>query len=132
VPGACRQKWHKNPINGLNFTCKMVEAKKNGKSVLSDEHGRSCAQHGLCVNFCLIWYGRGCARHARAFCQDFGFCVFYAFSSISVLNWPLVCMKVLGNFVSFPMALVWLENVLWIFSYDGNTPSGSWRNFKET
>jgi len=30
--------------------------------------------------------------------------------------------------------MVWvrIENVLWILSYDENTPSGSWRNFKET
>jgi len=40
--------------------------------------------------------------------------------------------KVLDNFVSFPMDLVWLENALWILSYDENTPSGSWRNFRET
>ena len=40
--------------------------------------------------------------------------------------------KVLDNFVSFPMDLVWLENALWILSYDENTSSGSWRNFKET
>jgi len=41
-------------------------------------------------------------------------------------------MKVLDNFVSFIVAFVLLENVLWILSYDGNTPSGSWGNFKKT
>ena len=40
-----------------------------------------------------------------------------------------VDMKVLDNWISFPMDLVWLENVLFIFSYDENTPSMSWKNF---
>jgi len=40
-----------------------------------------------------------------------------------------VNMKVLGNWISFPMALVWLENVPCIFSYVKNTPSRSWKNF---
>jgi len=38
-------------------------------------------------------------------------------------------MKVLDNWISFPMALVWLENVLCIFSYVKNAPSRSWKNF---
>jgi hypothetical protein len=41
-------------------------------------------------------------------------------------------MKVLDNFVTFPMALGLLENVLWFLWYEENTPSRSWRNFKET
>jgi len=41
-------------------------------------------------------------------------------------------MKVLDNFVSFLIDLVLLENVLWILSYDENTPSESWKNFKKT
>jgi len=40
-----------------------------------------------------------------------------------------VNMKVLDNWISFPMTLVWLENVLWILSYVKNTPSRSWKNF---
>jgi len=40
-----------------------------------------------------------------------------------------VNMKVLDNWVGFPMALVWLENVLWILSYVKNTPSRSSKNF---
>ena len=40
--------------------------------------------------------------------------------------------EILDNFVIFPMDLVRLKNALWILSYDENTPSGSWRNFKET
>jgi len=43
-----------------------------------------------------------------------------------------VNMKVLDNFVSFPMDLVGLENDFYILIYDENTPSRSWRNFKET
>jgi len=34
-------------------------------------------------------------------------------------------MKVLDNFVSFPMALVLLENDFWFSSYDENTPRRS-------
>ena len=56
-------------------------------------------------------------------------CVFFAHFCFELAFG--VNMKVLDNWVSFPMALVWLENVLWILSYDKNTPSGSWRNFKE-
>ena len=40
-------------------------------------------------------------------------------------------MKVLKDFISFPMALSWLENTLWILIYDGNTPSKSWRILKK-
>jgi len=36
-----------------------------------------------------------------------------------------VNMKVLDNFVRFPMDLMSLENVFWILCYDENTPSGS-------
>ena len=43
-----------------------------------------------------------------------------------------VNMKVLDNCVSFPVVLVWLENDFYILSYDENTPSRFWRNFKET
>jgi len=35
--------------------------------------------------------------------------------------------KVVDNWVSFLMALVWLENDFYNLSYDGNSPSGSWR-----
>jgi len=34
-------------------------------------------------------------------------------------------MKVLDNFVSFPMALVGCENKFWFLSYDENTPRRS-------
>jgi hypothetical protein len=34
-------------------------------------------------------------------------------------------MKVLDNFVSFPLALVWLENDFLFLSYDENTPKRS-------
>ena len=40
-----------------------------------------------------------------------------------------VNMKVVDNWVSFLMALVWLENDFWILSYDGNSPGGYWENF---
>jgi len=43
-----------------------------------------------------------------------------------------VNMKVLDNCVIFPVALILLENDFYILSYDENTPSRSWRNFKET
>ncbi|AES75846.1 hypothetical protein MTR_6g060340 [Medicago truncatula] len=36
-----------------------------------------------------------------------------------------VFMKVLDNFVSFPMALVSLENDFWFLRYDENTPRRS-------
>ncbi|RHN45353.1 hypothetical protein MtrunA17_Chr7g0229841 [Medicago truncatula] len=36
-----------------------------------------------------------------------------------------VKMKVLDNFVSFPMALVWRKNDFWFRSYDENTPRRS-------
>ena len=36
-----------------------------------------------------------------------------------------VNMKVLDNFVRFPMALVWRENDFWFLSYDENTPRRS-------
>jgi len=59
----------------IRLTAWFLRAKwwkrKNGKSVLSDEHDRVC-------------FGTGCACW-----QDFGFCVFCAFSLIFVLNWPL-------------------------------------------
>ena len=38
--------------------------------------------------------------------------------------------EVLDNWISFPMALVWHQNHFQILSYDGNTPSRYWRNFK--
>ena len=43
-----------------------------------------------------------------------------------------VNMKVLDNYISFSVALVWFENEFNILSYFENTPSRSWRNFKET
>jgi hypothetical protein len=61
--------------------------------------------------------------------------VFAAFLCFSPLFWFelafCVNLKVLANFVSFPIALVWLEIVLWILSYDENTSSMVWfLNFK--
>jgi len=40
-----------------------------------------------------------------------------------------VSIKVLDNWIRFPMTLVWLENVLWILINVKNTPSRSWKNF---
>jgi len=37
-------------------------------------------------------------------------------------------IKVVDNWVIFLMALEWLKNVLWILSYDKNTPSVFWEN----
>ncbi|KEH19351.1 hypothetical protein MTR_8g046610 [Medicago truncatula] len=36
-----------------------------------------------------------------------------------------VKMKVVDNFVTFPMALVWRKNDFWFRSYDENTPRRS-------
>jgi len=41
-----------------------------------------------------------------------------------------VNMKVLDNWISFSMDLVWHQNDFYSLSYDENTPSRSWRNFK--
>jgi len=40
-----------------------------------------------------------------------------------------VNMKVLDNWISFPMALVWHQHEFYILSYDENTPRRSWWNF---
>ena len=99
--------------------------KNEKKAVLLDEHGRACAWHGPCVHSAFFGTAvRAVMTSVFAFlCFFTHFCFELAFG---------VKMKVLGNFVSFPMDFVWLENVLWILSYDEHTPSGSWRNFKET
>jgi len=104
---------------------KWWKRKNEEKVVLSDEHGRVYILPFLarpCV--CMAW-----AVHvvrtsvSRFLCFFTHLCFELAFG---------VNMKVLDNCVSFPMTLVSLENVLWILSYDENTPSRCWRNFKET
>ena len=124
--GARRRKRHQNPINGLNFMREMVKTEKRRKScAVKRERPCVCMARAVCT-LCLFF---GTAVHAvrtsvfAFLCFFTHFCFELAFG---------VSMKVLGNFVSFPMDLVWLENVLWILSYDENTPSGSSRNFKET
>ena len=90
MSGACKQKRHQNPINGLNFMREMVKTEKRKNVVLSVEHGHAFAGHGPCVHSAL--FGTAVRVHGtgRACCQDFGFRVFCAFLPISVLNWPLV------------------------------------------
>jgi hypothetical protein len=69
---------------------KWWKRKNEEKAVLSIEHGR--AVHGTGRANFLYLLARPCPCVARAVpCwQNFGFCVFCAFSPISALNWPLV------------------------------------------
>jgi len=81
------------------------------------------------------WRQRGySARHGELVCLGgelpqfqffcFAFCVLFTrfcFELTFGIN-----MKVSENFISFPMALNWFENTLWILIYDENTPSESW------
>ena len=89
--------------------------------------------HGRACTLCLFWHSRACARHGPCVLSGLQFRVFLCFFTHLCFELAFgVNMKVLDNCVSFLMDLVWLENVLWILSYDENTPSRSWRNFKET
>ena len=108
--------------------CAKWWKRKNGKKVvLPDEHGRACAWHGPCVHSAFFFLARLCVlsglRFLHFLCLFTHFCFELAFG---------VNIKVLDNFVNFPMSLVWLEKVFWTLSYDENTLSGSLRNFKET
>ena len=106
MSGACRRKQHQNPINGLNFMREMVKTEKK-KVVLSVEHGRACAWHGPCVHSPFL--ARPCvctARVVRAVrTLVFAFC-FYFFTHFCFELAFGVNMKVLDNFVSFPMDFI--------------------------
>jgi len=99
VSGACRRKRHQNPINVLNFMREMVKTEKRKKVVLSVEHDRPRAWHGPCVHSALFGTAvRAVRTSVFAFlCCFTHFCFELAFG---------VNMKVLNNFVSFPMNLV--------------------------
>jgi len=56
----------------------------------------------------------------RPIWKTFAFFALFCFELAFGVN-----MKVLDNFVSFPMALVLLENDFWFSSYDENTPRRS-------
>ena len=140
----CQERVGENGIK-IRLTVWILCAKwwkrKIGKiAVLSVEHGRACAYHGPCVHSSLFGtavrvhgMGRSCARHGPFVLSGLRFSHFLCFFTHFCFELAFgVNMKVLDNFVSFPMDLVWIENILWILSYDENTPSGSWRNFKET
>jgi len=116
VLGACRRKRHQNPINSLNFM-RNGENRKTGKNcVVRRARPCVCMARAVCT-LSLFWHGRAC-------CQDFGFCIFLCFFTHLCFELTFgVNIKVLDNFIRFPMALVWLENNFWILSYDRKTPS---------
>jgi len=96
--------------------------------VLSDEHDRVYIGTGRAYTLfslarpCVFWHGP-CVLTGLRFLRFSCFFTHFCFELAFDIN-----MKVLDNFISFPMALFGLENVLWILSYFKNTPSRSWKN----
>ena len=127
----CQERVGENDIK-IRLTVRILCAKwwkrKNSCAV---SRARPCVWMAQAVcTLCPFWHGRACARHGPCVLSGLRFSRFFTHFCFELAF--DVNMKVLDNFVSFPMDLVWLEFFLWILSYDENTPSGSWRNFKKT
>ena len=125
----CQERVSENNIEirlTFEFYARNGENGKTGKScAVRRERPWVCMARAVCT-LCPFWHGPHVLTELR-FLRFLCFFTHFYFELAFGVN-----IKGLDNFVSFPMALNWLENDLWILSYDEITPSGSWRNFKET
>jgi len=110
----CQERVGENEIK-IRSTVSILHAKWWNRKICDVRRARPC----VCT-------ARSCMLSGLWFLRFLSFFTLFYFELAFGVN-----MKVLDNFVRFPLALIWLENVLWILSYDENTPSRSWRNFKE-
>ena len=125
----CQERVGENVIK-IRLTVKILCAKwwkqKNEKK-LCCQTSTAVRVHGTGRVYFLHFLARPCMCTARAvravrtsvsrfLCFFTHFCFELAFG---------VNMKVLDNFISFPMTLVWLENDFWFLSYDENNPRRS-------